>query len=121
LASPAARPRPTSPGAGYRPKMPTGSRSVSRPIAGTPWRAGSRGAGCGARAVRIEEARGRIIGFGGRAVSEGQEPKYLNTPESLIFHKREAFYGLSAALAGIRRADRAAVVAGHFDRVPSAR
>jgi DNA primase len=69
----------------------------------------------------IRDARGRIIGFGGRALSEGQEPKYLNTPESPIFHKREAFYGLSGALAAIRRADRAVVVEGYFDRIALAR
>jgi DNA primase len=69
----------------------------------------------------IRDARGRIIGFGGRALSEGQEPKYLNTPESPIFHKREAFYGLSAALAAIRRADRAVLVEGYFDRIALAR
>jgi DNA primase len=69
----------------------------------------------------IRDARGRIIGFGGRALGEGQEPKYLNTPESPIFHKREAFYGLSAALAAIRRADRAVLVEGYFDRIALAR
>jgi DNA primase len=69
----------------------------------------------------IRDARGRIIGFGGRALSQGQEPKYLNTPESPIFHKREAFYGLSAALAAIRRADRAVLVEGYFDRIALAR
>jgi DNA primase len=69
----------------------------------------------------IRDARGRVIGFGGRALADGQEPKYLNTPESPIFHKREAFYGLSAALAAIRRADRAVVVEGYFDRIALAR
>ncbi len=69
----------------------------------------------------IRDARGRVIGFGGRALAEGQEPKYLNTPESPIFHKREAFYGLPAALAAIRRADRAVVVEGYFDRIALAR
>src|SRR5262249_16196712 len=69
----------------------------------------------------IHDARGRIIGFGGRALNDGQEPKYLNTPESSICHKREAFYGLSAALAAIRRADRAVVVEGYFDRIALAR
>ena len=34
----------------------------------------------------IRDVRGRVIGFGGRVVREDQEPKYLNTPESLIFH-----------------------------------
>src|SRR5258706_7995290 len=69
----------------------------------------------------IRDARGRIIGFGGRALSDGQEPKYLNTPESPIFHKREAFYGLSAALVAVRRADRAVLVEGYFDRIAGPR
>ncbi len=69
----------------------------------------------------IRDARGRVIGFGGRALGADQEPKYLNTPESPIFHKREAFYGLSSALAAIRRADRAVLVEGYFDRIALAR
>ena len=56
-----------------------------------------------------------------RARATDQEPKYLNTPESPIFHKREAFYGLSAALEAIRRAERAVVVEGYFDRIALAR
>ena len=69
----------------------------------------------------IRDARGRVIGFGGRALADGQEPKYLNTPESPVFRKREAFYGTSEALAAIRRADRAVVVEGYFDRIALAR
>ncbi len=65
----------------------------------------------------IHDVRGRILGFGGRALSDGQEPKYLNTPETPIFRKREAFYGLPDALAPIRRAGRAIVVEGYFDRI----
>lgn len=69
----------------------------------------------------IRDARGRVIGFGGRALADGQEPKYLNTPESPIFRKRETFYGLPEALAAIRRSDRAVVVEGYFDRIALAR
>ena len=69
----------------------------------------------------IRDARGRVIGFGARALEDGQEPKYLNTPESPIFRKREAFYGLPDALAAIRRNDRAVVVEGYFDRIALAR
>ena len=61
------------------------------------------------------------VGFGGRALAAGQEPKYLNTPESPVFRKREAFYGLPRALEAIRRADRAVVVEGYFDRIALAR
>lgn len=65
----------------------------------------------------IQDARGRVIGFGGRAMAEGQEPKYLNTPESPVFRKREALYGFPHALESMRRADEAIVVEGYFDRI----
>ena len=65
----------------------------------------------------IRDARGRIIGFGGRAIGEGQEPKYLNTPESPVFQKRRAFFGFPAALEPMRREGRAVVVEGYFDLV----
>jgi DNA primase len=65
----------------------------------------------------ICDVRGRMIGFGGRAISPEQEPKYLNTPESPIFRKRAAFYGYPDALAPIRSAERAVVVEGYFDRI----
>jgi len=69
----------------------------------------------------IQDVRGRTIGFGGRAVSEGQEPKYLNTPETPVFKKREAFYGFPMALDPIRRSERAVVVEGYFDQIALAR
>jgi DNA primase len=65
----------------------------------------------------IQDVHGRVIGFGGRAVSSGQEPKYLNTPESPVFHKRRAFYGFPAALEPIRHTRRAVVVEGYFDLI----
>lgn len=63
----------------------------------------------------IRDRRGRAIGFGGRALGADQEPKYLNTPESPVFRKREALYGFPHALEPIRRADRVVVVEGYFD------
>jgi len=65
----------------------------------------------------IQDVRGRVIAFGGRALAPDQEPKYLNSPETPIFRKREAFYGFPEALAPIRRAGRAVVVEGYFDRI----
>jgi DNA primase len=64
----------------------------------------------------IYDVRRRIIGFGGRALGD-QEPKYLNTPESTVFHKRQALYGFPFALESIRRANRAIVCEGYFDRI----
>lgn len=65
----------------------------------------------------IQDARGRVVAFGGRALAAGQDPKYLNTPESPVFRKREAFYGLPHALEPMRRSDRAIVVEGYFDQI----
>ncbi len=69
----------------------------------------------------IHDVRGRVVGFGGRALAEGQEPKYLNTPETPVFRKRETFYGFPDALAELRRAARAVVCEGYFDRIALAR
>ena len=71
----------------------------------------------GRLAFPIQDARGRVIAFGGRALAAGQDPKYLNTPESPVFRKREAFYGLPQALEPMRRSDRAIVVEGYFDQL----
>ncbi|MFI5320356.1 MAG: DNA primase [Myxococcota bacterium] len=65
----------------------------------------------------IEDARGRTIGFGGRALAKDQEPKYLNTPESPVYRKREAFYGFPSALEPLRARERAVIVEGYFDRI----
>jgi DNA primase len=69
----------------------------------------------------IQDARGRVIGFGGRAMAPDQEPKYLNSPESPVFRKREAFYGFPGALEPMRSHDRAVVVEGYFDQIALAR
>ena len=65
----------------------------------------------------IQDVRGRVIGFGGRALSADQEPKYLNTKESPIYQKRRVFYGYPRALEPIRRAGRAIVCEGYFDAI----
>lgn len=57
---------------------------------------------------------GETIGFGGRILGEGQ-PKYLNSPESLVFHKGRIFYGLHETAKFIRSNDLAIVVEGYMD------
>lgn len=69
----------------------------------------------------IQDVRGRVIGFGGRALEADQDPKYLNTPETPIFQKRHGFYGFPDALEAIRRAGRVVVCEGYFDRLAFAR
>jgi DNA primase len=62
----------------------------------------------------ISELTGRVVGFGGRILGEG-EPKYLNTPETLIFDKGRLLFGLFQNRDAIRKARQAVVVEGNFD------
>ena len=62
----------------------------------------------------IHDLRGRVVGFGGRVIGDG-EPKYLNSPESEVFHKGRLLYHLHDAKHAIRQADQAIVVEGYFD------
>jgi DNA primase len=56
----------------------------------------------------------RIVGFGGRVIREGQ-PKYLNSPESSIYHKGEILYGLPVAKRYATEKDYVIIVEGYFD------
>lgn len=62
----------------------------------------------------IQDVEGRVIGFGGRALS-GEEPKYLNSPESVIYKKSTSLYGLNHARDEIRRSGKVIVVEGYMD------
>lgn len=62
----------------------------------------------------IHDLRGRTVGFGGRILGAG-EPKYLNSPETPIFHKGEQLYHIHLAKHAIRKAGFAIVVEGYFD------
>jgi DNA primase len=62
----------------------------------------------------IHDLRGRVVGFGGRILGEG-EPKYLNSPETPIFHKGKLLYHLHTARLAMRKAERAILVEGYFD------
>jgi len=68
----------------------------------------------------IRDARGRTIGFGGRTMGDG-EPKYLNSPETVLFHKGRELYGLYEARQAIRHIERLVVVEGYMDTVALAR
>lgn len=62
----------------------------------------------------ISDRRGRVVGFGGRVLDSG-EPKYLNSPETPVFHKGREMYALALARDAIRRERRALVVEGYMD------
>jgi DNA primase len=64
--------------------------------------------------IPIHDLRGRVVAFGGRILGEG-EPKYLNSPETPIFHKGRTLYNLHAAKQEIRKSEEAVLVEGYFD------
>ncbi len=68
----------------------------------------------------IRDARGRTIGFGGRTMGDG-EPKYLNSPETVLFHKGRELYGLYEARQALRHIEQLVVVEGYMDAVALAR
>jgi DNA primase len=62
----------------------------------------------------IHDRRGRVIAFGGRVLGD-DKPKYLNSPETEIFHKGRELYGLYQARQNTRKLDRILVVEGYMD------
>ena len=64
--------------------------------------------------VPIFDMQGRVVAFGGRSL-DGQEPKYLNSPESEVFEKGKMLFAFDKASSNIRKRDKAVVVEGYFD------
>ena len=61
------------------------------------------------------DARGRVVGFGARSMRENQRPKYLNTSEGELYHKRAQLFGIHLARAAASRAGRIVLVEGYTD------
>lgn len=68
----------------------------------------------------IHDLSGHIVAFGGRILGDGQ-PKYINSPESPIYHKGRVLYGLYGARQAIRRSNEVILVEGYFDQLALAR
>ncbi|HCV8221007.1 TPA: DNA primase [Staphylococcus aureus] len=66
----------------------------------------------------LKNAQGRIIGYSGRTYT-GQEPKYLNSPETPIFQKRKLLYNLDKARKSIRKLDEIVLLEGFMDVIKS--
>jgi DNA primase len=64
----------------------------------------------------IRDRRGRCIGFGGRVLGD-EKPKYMNSPESPVFHKGQELYGLFEARKATQKLERLLVVEGYMDVV----
>ena len=67
--------------------------------------------------VPIRDRRGRAIAFGGRAMRDDQQGKYVNSSQTLLFNKSATLYGLDKASAAIRKEGAAVIVEGYFDTI----
>jgi DNA primase len=66
--------------------------------------------------VPIHDTQGKVIGFGGRTLTD-EQPKYLNSPETELFEKGKNLFALDKAKSAISKSDRAVVVEGYFDAI----
>ncbi|MEJ2043580.1 MAG: DNA primase [Reinekea sp.] len=65
----------------------------------------------------IRDIKGRVIAFGGRVMTPNEKPKYLNSPETSIFHKGQELYGLYEARKSLKNFDNIIIVEGYMDVV----
>ncbi|MDG1401026.1 MAG: DNA primase, partial [Candidatus Binatia bacterium] len=65
----------------------------------------------------IRDLSGRVIAFGGRLMGDAEGPKYINSPESPLYHKGRHLYGLDAARDTIRETGRVLLVEGYMDAI----
>ncbi len=63
----------------------------------------------------IKDIRGRVVAFGGRKIRESASPKYINSPETDLYKKREVLYGLFEAKEYIREKKTVVIVEGYMD------
>lgn len=69
--------------------------------------------------IPIQNENGEFVAFGARALEEGQNPKYLNSSDSLIYNKSKLLYGLYTAKDAIRKEDSVILMEGYFDVISS--
>jgi len=70
----------------------------------------------------LRDHRGNVVGFSGRIIGVGGEkggPKYINTPETLVYHKGELLYGLEITKEKIKKENQAVIVEGELDLISS--
>lgn len=65
----------------------------------------------------ILDSLGRVVAFGGRALRKGQDPKYLNSPETPLYHKSRILYGFYQAKQAIKQNQTVMVVEGYMDLI----
>lgn len=67
----------------------------------------------------ITDGMGRVAAFGGRALAADQDPKYMNSPETAVYHKSNVLYGFHKAKPKIKEKGEAVIVEGYFDVIAS--
>jgi DNA primase len=67
--------------------------------------------------IPIRDERGHVVGFGARALKPDDNPKYLNSPQSLLFDKSKLLFGLDMAKSAIREKGMAVIVEGYMDAI----
>ncbi len=65
--------------------------------------------------IPIKDTEGNVIAFGARAVEEGQNPKYLNSPDTLLYNKSRILFGINYAKDEIIKEDYVVIMEGYFD------
>ncbi|MBR1908798.1 DNA primase [bacterium] len=65
--------------------------------------------------IPIQDEKGNYVAFGARAVEDGQNPKYLNSPDTVIYNKSRILYGLYTAKDSIKEKDSVIIMEGYFD------
>lgn len=65
--------------------------------------------------VPIHDEKGQVVAFGGRALSDEDKPKYLNSPETQVYKKSQVLYGMHLAKDSIRESRKAVIMEGYFD------
>ena len=65
--------------------------------------------------IPVKNENGQIVAFGARALSEGQNPKYLNSPDTILYNKSRILYGFDTAKDAIKELDSVLICEGYFD------
>ena len=65
--------------------------------------------------IPIFDDKGNIVAFGARAIESGQNPKYLNSPDTVVYNKSNILYGLYHAKEAIKEKDSVVIMEGYFD------
>jgi DNA primase len=65
----------------------------------------------------LKDPRGNVLGFSGRILDDKSEAKYVNTPETPVYHKRETLFGINLSKEAIKKNNQAILVEGEFDMI----